>query len=74
MPKKIDENEYIGKLYGDLKIIKFIRRQSGNMLFLAECQICKRQKEVWIKDIKKGIGNTHKNCVTTLPKNSTTKN
>ena len=70
---KKDENLEIGKIYGDLKIVSFICRQSGCLKYLAECQTCGRKKEVWIKHVKNGIGDTHKNCITEIPKDNNTK-
>lgn len=65
--KKKNEFEDINKVFGDIKIVDFIQRKSGCLLYLGECQVCKRQYPVWIKDLKKGIGIGHDNCVKTLP-------
>jgi len=65
--------EEIGKEYGDIKIIKYIGIQSGCYKYLAECKVCKRTKEVWIKDIKKGHAINHYDCVWLLPKDQNTK-
>lgn len=73
MGARIDENLEIGNVYGDLQIIRFIKRQSGNRKYEAKCLVCGRTHEVWIKDVKKGVGITHKHCSWFLPKNNDTK-
>ena len=65
--KRIDENIFIDNVYGDIKIKYFLRRQSKSLLYQGECQICKRSYPVWIKDLIRGIGTGHDNCVKTLP-------
>lgn len=69
MDKKYVKHETeIGKVFGDIKIIKFIGCKSNCLLFMGKCQICKRQFPVWIKDLKRNIGTSHSNCVKTIPK------
>lgn len=70
---RLDENEEIGKEYGDLVIIAFKERRSNNRVFIAKCKVCGREREVWLKDVKKLVGTSHKRCSWELPKNDTTK-
>lgn len=65
---RFDEKTEIGKIYGDLTIIDFIGRKSNNLVYLAKCNVCGREKEVWIKDIRKGHGTAHKRCSWLIPK------
>jgi len=65
--------EEIGRRYGDLIITEYIGCKSNNHKYKAKCMVCNREKEVWIKDIKKGHGIKHKNCSELLPKNNITK-
>lgn len=65
--------EEIGNQYGDIIITEYIGIISNNYKYKAKCTICNREKEVWIKDVKKGHGIKHKNCSELLPKNEITK-
>ena len=69
---KINEQLEIGKVYGDVTVVECIDRKSNNLRYKVKCNICGTERIVWLKDIKK-LGNTHKNCVKALPKDSTTK-
>lgn len=71
--RKADVSLEIGKVYGDLTITSFKEYKSNNLLYTARCNICGRERDVWIKDIKKGTGNSHKNCTRLLPKDAHTK-
>ena len=71
--RKADVSLEIGKVYGDLTITSFKEYRSNNLLYTAKCNICGRERDVWIKDIKKGTGNSHKNCTRLLPKDAHTK-
>lgn len=71
--RKVDTSLEIGNIYGDLTVIAFKEYKSNNLVYICKCNICGREKDVWIKDVKKGIGISHKNCTRHLPKNEHTK-
>lgn len=64
--KTVNEKEKIGMIINDLKIISFVGRKSNNLVFIAKCLICGREKEIWLKDFVKGSGTYHKNCIWTI--------
>ena len=68
MAKKIDPNKIIGLIFGDYIIIYYLGTFHNSIKVLTKCNVCGRVVERWYKDIKKGIGNTHKHCVILLPK------
>lgn len=66
-------NEEIGKVYGDLTVLKYVGMRSKCLIYTLKCNKCGRERDRFIKDVKRGIGISHKNCVESLPKNNTTK-
>lgn len=68
--RKVDISLEIGKVYGDLTVIAFSGYKSNNLVYVCKCNICGRERNVWIKNIKKGTGVSHKNCTRLLPKDA----
>ena len=56
----------IGKIYGDYTVIEFLGVESNNKRYKVKCNICKREKEVFLKHLKNGKGISHQSCVKTL--------
>lgn len=56
----------VGKVYGDYKVIKFIETKNNNKLYKVKCNICSREKEVYLKHLKNGKGISHQSCIKTL--------
>lgn len=56
----MDEN--INKVYGDIKVIKFLDNKNNSKNYLCKCMICGREKRTQVKHLKNGLGISHKNC------------
>lgn len=53
----------IGKIYGDYKVIEFIEVKNNNKVYKVKCNICNREKEVYLKHLKNNKGTSHQSCI-----------
>lgn len=65
--------EEIGKMYGDYIVERYVGKKSNCLVYELKCNRCGRKRDRYIKDVRKGIGINHKNCVRNLPNDSSTK-
>lgn len=56
----------ISKTYGDYTVIKYIGNESNNKVYKIKCNICGREKNVFLKHLKNGKGISHQSCIKTL--------
>lgn len=56
----------IDKIYGDYRVIEFVGVKNNNCIYKVKCNICNREKEVYLKHLKNNIGISHQSCIKTL--------
>ncbi|MCI6457126.1 MAG: hypothetical protein MSA56_05365 [Clostridium sp.] len=52
----------IGKVFGDIEVIKFLDNKGNSKNYLCKCLVCGREKRTQIKHLKNGLGISHKTC------------
>ena len=64
MPSKIKYIYNIGDIIGDFTLLEYIGYDNSNCkTYKIKCNICRRERNVRINDLRRGHGNSHKNCI-----------